>query len=486
MIIKSDPDIIKSFLEDNSGLRGGYVKEVSFPESTEEVSLILSKANKERVPVTVAGNGTGVAGGRVPFGGLVLSTERLNKNIEIKRLDDKNGKAKVHAGAMLKDLKEAAKKEGLLYPPDPTEDTAYIGGNVATNASGARGFKYGPTRRYISGLKVVLADGTILDIKRGESFAKERLLNLKEKTSIKLPSYTMPSVKNAAGYYIHDNLDAVDLFIGQEGTLGIISEIELDLIHESGDILSFFAFFDSDKNARNFASALKRNLKEALSVEYFDINSLALLKDKFPYIPDAEAALFFEKEKSKDDIDATLEEISGSLKKNGAFYDQTLFAQNENEYKKLFDLRHGLPERVNEIVKANGFPKVGTDIAVPEEGLDSMLSLYKTTLERSGIPYVIFGHIAECHLHVNTLPSSEKEYNHAKEIYIKFVEAAVKLGGTVSAEHGIGKLKHKYLEKMYGPKAIREMASLKKAFDPNCILGVGNIFPKELLNKAGD
>jgi len=481
MIKKNDPDIIRSFLEDNSGLKGGYAKEVLFPESTEEVSSVLSKANKERVPVTVAGNGTGVAGGRIPFGGLVLSTEKLNKIVEMERLDGKKGKSKLYAGVMLKNLKNAAKKEGLLYPPDPTEDTAYIGGNTATNASGARGFKFGPTRRYVNALKVVLADGAILDIKRGCPPAKGRLLNLKDKFSIKLPSYTVPPVKNAAGYYIHDNLDAIDLFVGQEGTLGVISEIELDLINDSGNILSFFAFFDSDKNARDFASYLKKDTKETLSVEYFDINSLKMLKNKFPYILDAEAALFFEKDIPKDGTDRALEEISVSLKKTGAFYDQTLFAQNENEHKKLFELRHGLPEMVNEIIKKNGFPKVGTDIAVPRKGFEAMVSVYKSALKESCIPHVIFGHIAECHLHVNMLPSSEKEHSRAKEVYVKFVEAAVRLGGTVSAEHGIGKLKHKYLKKMYGPKGIKEMVSLKKALDPNCILGIGNIFPKELL-----
>jgi len=145
-------------------------------------------------------------------------------------------------------------------------------------------------------------------------------------------------------------------------------------------------------------------------------------------------------------------------------------------------LRHGVPEAVNEIVKKNGFPKIGTDIAVPEEGFAKMFDLYKSTLKARGISYLIFGHIGECHLHVNMLPSSEEEYDLSKKIYLEFVQMALRLNGTVSAEHGIGKLKHEYLEKMYGRKGILEMASLKMMLDPNSILGIGNIFPKEMLS----
>lgn len=485
MLTKDDPNIIRGYLEDNSGLKGGYVKKVLLPENTEDITRALREANERHMPVTVSGNGTGVTGGRVPFGGILLSTERLNKIIKIERIGNKNGTARVQAGVMLKDLKDAVSKEGLLYPPDPTEDTAYIGGNIATNASGARGFKYGSTRKYVKGIKTVLANGEVLDLKRGNTFAEGRSLNLANLgctiKSLNLPTYDMPLIKNSAGYYIHKDIDTVDIFIGQEGTLGVITEVELALREKEEGVLTFFAFFKFDKDAKDFVYKLKNEV--VLSIEYFDSNSLRLLRRKYADIPEADAALFFEKAALEKDEERVLERILQLLKENRAYHDKTLLAQTPNEYKKFHEIRRGLPEMVNEIVKKNGLPKVGTDLAVPEEGFDAIFSLYKSALMQSDIPHVIFGHIAECHLHVNMLPSSEIEYNRAKELYMQFVKEALKLGGTVSAEHSIGKLKHKYLEMMYGRKGIMEMVSLKKGLDPHGILGVGNIFPRELLEQ---
>lgn len=484
MIVKSDPDTVKGFLEDNSGLKGGHVEKVFFPETTEDISEILTKANQQSTLVTIAGNGTGVTGGRIPFGGIVIATERLNRILDIKRIDDKSGIIGVQAGVTLKDIKDATDKQMLLYPPDPTEESAYIGGNIATNASGARGYRYGSTRRYVKGLKVVLANGHILDLKRGYLFAKERAIDIssldKKMARLNLPKYKMPSIKNAAGYYVYDNMDLIDIFIGQEGTLGVVSEAELGLVQKEEGILGFFTFFDSDDDAQAFVSCLKD--EEVLSIEYFDANSLKLLKDKFPNIPEARASIFFEKEASKKDEDIILNRVSNLLKENRASYDKTLFAQSAKEHKNLHEIRHSLPEVINEIIKRNGFPKVGTDIAVPKDRFSDMLSLYKSSLGQRVIPYVIFGHIGECHLHVNMLPSTKKEYELAKTRYLKFVEMALEFGGTVSAEHGIGKLKHIYLEKMYGHRGISEMIALKKNLDPNCILGRDNIFPKELLS----
>src|ERR1044072_3826926 len=162
MQTKSSPDEIQSFLSDASFIREGHADRVVLPESIEEVSAILTSANRDRVPVTVSGAGTGTVGGRVAFGGIVLATDKLNR---IKRITHEH--AVVEAGVILSDLQRAVDQEGLLYPPDPTERGCFIGGTVATNASGARTFKYGPTRNYIRRLKVVLASGEVLDLRRG-------------------------------------------------------------------------------------------------------------------------------------------------------------------------------------------------------------------------------------------------------------------------------------------------------------------------------
>src|SRR5690349_6053222 len=177
MQVKSNPDEIQSFLTDASFIRDGYADRVVLPETIEEVSEVLAAANRDRSPVTVSGAGTGTVGGRVPFGGIVLATDRLN---HIKSIE--NDRAVAEAGVILADFQRAVDQKGLLYPPDPTERGAYLGGTVATNASGARTFKYGPTRNYIERLKVVLASGKVLDLGRGG-------LPLSEILKIPLPTY---------------------------------------------------------------------------------------------------------------------------------------------------------------------------------------------------------------------------------------------------------------------------------------------------------
>ena len=231
MQTKSQPDEIESFLTDASFIRDGHADRVVLPESIDDVSEILARANRDRVPVTVSGAGTGTVGGRVAFGGIVLATDKLN---HIKSID-RDGFAVVEAGVILADLQRAVDQQGLLYPPDPTERGCFVGGNVATNASGARTFKYGPTRNYIRRLKVVLASGEVIDLRRGEVRADANGRMRIGKIDLSLPDFHMPDTrKNATGYFIAPEMDAIDLFIGSEGTLGVICEIEVRLLPETG------------------------------------------------------------------------------------------------------------------------------------------------------------------------------------------------------------------------------------------------------------
>src|SRR5215216_4183638 len=199
---KSNSDEIQSFLSDASFITGGYADRVVLPESVEEVAQILTAANLNRVPVTVSGAGTGTVGGRVAFGGIVLATDRLNhiKSIVHEKL---GGFAVTEPGVFLSDLQRAVDQEGLLYPPDPTERGCFIGGTVATNASGARTFKYGPTRNYINRLKIVLASGEVLDLRRGEVRADASgRIRVGKTIELQLPQYRMPATrKNATGYF---------------------------------------------------------------------------------------------------------------------------------------------------------------------------------------------------------------------------------------------------------------------------------------------
>src|SRR5438445_5357492 len=174
MLTKSLPDEIQDYLSDASYLPGGNASRVSFPENAEEAAEILRNATRTETPVTVSGAGTGTVAGRVPFGGIVIATDKLNRIASIARDDRTGGRVVAEAGVVLLDLQRAVESDGLLYPPDPTERSCFLGGTIATNASGARTFKYGPTRKYVERLKLVLASGDVIDLRRGDLYADDR------------------------------------------------------------------------------------------------------------------------------------------------------------------------------------------------------------------------------------------------------------------------------------------------------------------------
>jgi len=482
--VSSDPDAIQSYLTDASFIREGYADRVVFPESVDEVSEILAQANRDRVPVTVSGAGTGTVGGRVPFGGIVLATDRLNRIRSIVHEGD-GGFAVVEPGVVLADLQRAVDQEGLLYPPDPTERGCFVGGNVATNASGARTFKYGPTRNYIRRLKVVLASGEILDLRRGERHAdSEGRMRIGQWIELKLPEYHMPATrKNATGYFVAPGMDAIDLFIGSEGTLGVVCEIEVKLLPKPSGLLSGVVFFANEADVLALVRDVRQHV-DARAVEFFDTESLEFLREKYPAIPtDAAGAIFFEQETNESNEEAVLNQWLTLLDQHHAMPD-SWFATNEQDQAKLREFRHQLPVLMNEWFSHYKQRKVSTDMAVPDEAFAGLFHLYKTRLQSSGLRYTIFGHIGDNHVHVNILPRNEPEAAHARELYVEFLKYVASVGGTLSAEHGVGKLKRDYLRLFYTDAQLRQMASLKNALDPNGILGRGNIFPEEKLSQV--
>lgn len=480
MQIKSSPDEIQSYLSDASFIREGHADRVVFPESAEEVAEIVAGANRERTPVTVSGAGTGTVGGRVAFGGIVLATDRLNRIKSIGH-EDGGGYAVVEPGVLLSDLQRAVDQEGLLYPPDPTERGCFIGGTVATNASGARTFKYGPTRNYIRRLKIVLASGEIVDLRRGDVRADSDGQIRVGSINAQLPSYHMPATrKNASGYFVAPGMDAVDLFIGSEGTLGVICEIEARLLPKPEGLLSGVVFFGNEADVLALVVEARTRV-DARALEFFDRESLNFLRQKYPEIPsEAVGAIFFEQETTAATEDTVQNDWLALLDQHHAFPD-SWFAGNEQDQARLREFRHQLPVLMNEWFARYNQRKVSTDMAVSDDAFPGLFRLYKEALQASGLRYTIFGHIGDNHVHVNILPRNESEASHARDLYVQFLKHAASVGGTLSAEHGVGKLKREYLRYFYTDTQLREMARLKKAFDPNGILGRGNIFSEELL-----
>lgn len=488
MIIKNDPEQFQNYLSDASNYRGN-ADSIYFPESEDEIADLLRKFNKENIRVTVSGNGTGLSGGRVPEGGIIISLEKFNRILEL-NLEKKI--VIVQPAVVLKDLQNFVEAQNLFYPPDPTERNCFIGATVATNASGARTFKYGATRNYVLGLRIVLPDGESIAIERGQYFANQYEANIKTESgkviSFKIPNYKMPKTKNAAGYYCKENMDLIDLFIGSEGTLGIISEIKLELIDLPKKVLSCVAFFPKEENALSFideSRELKQNntsFSKARALEFFDVNALTFLPKDYPNIPKfSQAAVWFEEDYNTDNDDI-IENWISLLKKYNCDDDSVWFAFDKIEQEKFHEFRHAISWKVNEFISQHNFKKVGTDVSVPVIYFRSFYYWMKETVEKENIDYVIYGHFGDCHPHLNMLPKNELEYLKSKQIYANICTEAVRLEGTISAEHGIGKLKRDYLQTMYGEDNILKMAKLKSIFDPNKILNVGNIFDEKYLD----
>jgi len=497
VISKTNQDQFRDFLTDASFMPGGTADRIVFPETADEVAEVLASATREGTPVTVSGAGTGTVGGRVAFGGIVLATDRLNKIKSITHHPNSGGSGVAEAGVRLSDFQSAVETEGLLYPPDPTERSCFLGGTVATNASGARTFKYGPTRKYITGLKIALATGDLIDLHRGELHADsnghvEIALPDNRQIHATVPSYHMPHTrKNATGYFASPGMDLLDLFIGSEGTLGVIVEVEAKLLEKPTGILSGVVFFKTEKDVLGFVSDARQQSLEnrargkkrldARAVEYFDRESLGFLRQKYSAIPEeATNAVFFEQETSAESEDQLLSDWMTLLERYDALAD-SWFATNEQDQVTLREFRHQLPVLMNEWFARYGQKKVSTDMAVPDHEFPGMLKLYQDTLRESDLRYTIFGHIGDNHIHVNILPRDDEEATRARELYVKFLKYAASVGGTLSAEHGVGKLKRDYLRIFFTDEHLREMAALKLAFDPAGILGRGNIFSEALL-----
>lgn len=451
------PEADSPYLIDASGYTG-TAERILIPEDEAEVSQMLREATVSSTAVTISGAGTGVTGGRVPHGGWVMSLERLNQ-IKIE-----TGHAVCGAGVLLRDLQSAALTCRQFYAPDPTEWGASMGGTVATNASGSRSFLYGDTRRHIRGLNVVLASGEILKLRRGQ------------KPPFPLPSLPVPaSTKNTAGYYLRDGMDYLDLFIGSEGTLGVVTEVEAALLPVHDVLFTGVVFFVSDASALNAVDAW-RGVKALRMLEYVDAGALDLLRERFPEIPlEARAALLIEQEvaEGEDAEDAWLERLEVS----SALLEASWFATSAADRERFRRFRHAVPEAVNDLVRRNNLTKMGTDFAVPVSRNADMLRVYRETLDRE-FPgqYVIFGHIGDAHLHVNVLPANEAEWQRAKALMPVLARTAVEMGGTVSAEHGLGKRKRDLLPIQFPPDQIEAMRQVKRRLDPQNLLGRGTLF----------
>jgi D-lactate dehydrogenase (cytochrome) len=509
------------YLCDESRLAHKGAHYLFFPANEAELSAIFKEMNEKNVTVTLSGARTGLVGGAVPYGGAIVSLERFNKVLGLRYdTQSKEWRVKAKCGVILQDLNSWAMKKdfpGLFesgsaetkaflnkykqdnttyfYPPDPTEMGAALGGTVATNASGARTYRYGATRNWVRWLRVMLASGEVLEIPRGKYFATSagefRIINSNgNETTVKIPRYIMPNTKNAAGIFSAPNMDLIDLFIGSEGILGAITETEIALQKWINPI-SIIQFFPSDDKAIEFVIALRKEKGiRPEFIEFYSSHALDLLRAKqtedpkavaMPPMPDhAISAVFFDLQFDPEKSDNDYEKLKKIVSKCGSTVEISWVGYEKRDLEKFKKFRHLLPETVNTIIaeRKRNIPelyKLGTDLAVPDHALEEIWGFYTSILEKAGLEWVAFGHIGNNHIHINIIPRSLKEMKEGLLIYRDFAKKAVDLGGTISAEHGIGKIKKEFFSIMFSNNELKEMKAVKNALDPGCMLNPGNM-----------
>ncbi|MCY7861740.1 glycolate oxidase subunit GlcD [Bacillus haynesii] len=415
------------------------------PRSKEEVSQIVKICNTHRIPIVPRGSGTNLCAGTCPTeGGIVLLFKHMNQILEI---DEENLTITVQPGVITLDLIHAAEEKGLFYPPDPSSmKISTIGGNINENSGGLRGLKYGVTRDYVMALEVVLANGDI--IRTGGKLAKD-----------------------VAGY------DLTRLFIGSEGTLGIITEATLKLIPAPETKKTVLALFqDIDSAAQTVSNIIAHKIIPA-TLEFLDQPTIQVIEDfaKIGLPVHAKAVLLIEQDGTEETVRRDIAVIEEICKKGNAVSVQT--AQTESEAENLREARRTALSALARLKPTT----ILEDATVPRSEIAEMVKAINTIAEKHQISICTFGHAGDGNLHptCTTDVRNSEEMKRVEQAFEDIFKKAVELGGTITGEHGVGEMKAPYLELKLGKAGIAAMKAVKQALDPNSIMNPGKIFAKD-------
>jgi len=414
--------------------------------SAEQVSEVLKLAQRERIPVTPRGAGYGLSGGAVAVrGGIVLSTEKMNRILEI---DRENLMVTVEPGVITGDIHRAVEAEGLFYPPDPASlDSCTIGGNVAEGAGGPRAVKYGITKDYVCGLEAVLPSGEIVQM------------------GGKL-------VKNVTGYSL------IQLLIGSEGTLAVVTKIILRLLPLPKVQVDLLVPFDKFQEAADTVSDIIAHQILPTAIEFMEQDSMLaverLLERKVPF-SDAAAHLLIQLDgNTQEAVEADMETVGELCLEHGAR--DVLVAQDRPTRDRLWEARRMIIESLNHESPINHME----DVVVPRAEIHRLLKGIKEIAGQHGVRIISFGHAGDGNVHINVLKDdlAEDQWEAlvpvvTEEIY----RQALSLGGTITGEHGIGATRRRYLPLAVDSAQIEIMRHIRAVFDPNRILNPGKIFP---------
>jgi len=514
--VATDAETLGAYLEDAAHYPGGFASGVARPCTEGEVAALV-RACRHVLPI---GAQSSVTGGATPMGEVVVSTARMASVVEIR-----GDRARVQPGVALTSLQEALAAAGAHYPPVPTYTGAFAGGVVATNASGAATFKYGSTRDWVEALTVVLASGEVLDVARGEVAAHPdgwfEIEGSRGVTRVPIPSYRMPDVpKRSAGYFAAPGMDLVDLFVGAEGTLGIVTEITFRVLPRAPLVALAFVPVPTEAGAvalvRALRDASRRTRQErdprgidVAAIENLDRRCLEILREDgvdrqhdvtLPLA--AEMALLVQIElppgttaaRAYDEIGAALGDgapdtplvrVCRLLDAHGVL-DATELAMpgDRRRAEQLLAVREAVPTGVNDRVaqakRATGqaIEKTAADMVVPFDRFGEMLALYHEGYRRRGLDHAIWGHISDGNVHPNVIPRTIEDVKAGKEAILEFGREASRLGGCPLAEHGVGRspVKQALLGQLYGERGLEEMRAVKRALDPDWKLAPGVVF----------
>jgi len=449
--LSSDKSVRDAYEADASGLH--LVPDlVARPESVDDVIEVVRKAASDRTSITCAGAQTSTTGASITDKGILLSLLSLDR---ISPPDEKGRTINVEPGALVGEIKRTAAAAGLLFAPDPTsEEESTIGGAIACNASGARTFKYGATRRHVRALKVVMASGELIEFRRPDL------------------------EKNTVGYaFAHD---PIDWFIGSEGTLGIIVEAELSLLPLPHHVVGLAVLFRAERDALNFVIAARESPQlSARCIEYFDGPAIEIARSISAGLipPDATGMVYVEEEIS-DDLDSTLVRWIELIETIGADFEPLVF-DGEARLREARRIRHSIPATMNErgnSFRNSGGRKVSTDWAVPYRRLPEAIETARLLVSEAGIDEpVIYGHAGNGHPHQNFVARDTRELAGIEAVVEETLRRVLALGGTVAAEHGIGKIKRRWLPLQMNALQISMMTAVKSELDPLGLLAPGNI-----------
>jgi glycolate oxidase len=447
----SDKEVRRAYEADASGLR--LVPDfVARPESVADVVEVLRQASVDRIPVTCAGAQSSTTAASITDRGILLSMRAMDS---ISEIDTSGRTVRVGPGAFVADVKRQAAAAGLLFAPDPTsEEESTIGGAIACNASGARTYKYGATRKYVQALTVVLADGEVKEFRRP---------NLE---------------KNTVGYaFAHD---PIDWFIGSEGTLGIVVDAELSLLPLPAEVIGVAVFFETEDDALRFVISARENRDVSpRCIEYFDGLALEIARQSpaGSALPRNAKGMVYVEEEVTSDADVTLEQWAEFI---GASSDiEPLVFQGDAKLREARQFRHSVPATMNERGgrhRDSGGRKVSTDWAVPYRRLPDAVASARRFARDAGVEApVIYGHAGNGHPHQNFIARDATELHAIEKVVEQTLQQVLSLGGTVAAEHGIGKIKRRWLPLQMNPLQIAMMTAVKNELDPLRLLAPGNI-----------